>query len=372
VSYSARENGQGSAGVSAADIGTSPDVSVGGAERRRGVAEAASALLRIRDLDVSYRIDRKWLRACRSVSFDVQPQEALGIVGESGSGKSSVLMALARLLPTGSAITAGQIQLAGAGDIVSMSSRQIRAIRGSLIGYVPQQPMAAFNPTTMVGRQVAEALLIHEGGRYGDLRERVSSALESVGLLEVARVMDAFPHQLSGGMLQRAMIAGAVISNPKVLLADEPTSALDVTLQRRIVKLIRQVQVERGLAVVIVSHDLAMMSRVADRIAVLYAGRIVEVGATEDILQRARHPYTRALLDGSITRSVRPKNRLPELGGAPLSLAEADAEVGCPFRHRCARVVDSCAKSFPDWTMEGSGFACYNPVPASDNPVAAS
>jgi oligopeptide/dipeptide ABC transporter ATP-binding protein len=336
-----------------------------------GVVEAgdretvpANPVLVVRNLEVSYRTDGRWLRACRSVGFDLAPHEVLGIVGESGSGKSSVLMALARLLPSTAAITSGSVLLDGAGDVATMHTRQLRAVRGTLIGYVSQQPMAAFNPSTIVGRQVAEALLIHEGGHYRNMHDRVRSALASVGLPDPERVMNAFPHELSGGMLQRAMIAGAIIGSPKILLADEPTSALDVTLQRGILDLIRKIQTERALAVVMVSHDLAMMTKIADRVAVLYGGRLVEVGRTTDILRRPRHPYTRALLDASITRDLVRKQRLPELPGAPLSLAEADAEVGCPFRLRCPNAVEVCSSTFPGWTGDASGFACHNPGPA--------
>jgi oligopeptide transport system ATP-binding protein len=325
------------------------------------VAATTASVCSVRGLEVSYTVDHTPLRACRDVSFDLAARETLAIVGESGSGKSSALSAIGRLMGPGARISAGSIDLAGSGDIVNRSEKVLRQLRGQVVTYVPQQPMAAFNPTTTIGRQVAEPLRIHDGTKYAKALPRVRQVLTDVGLRDVDRVIDSYPHELSGGMLQRAMIAMAVIGKPKLLLADEPTSALDVTVQRQILALLRRIQHEYHLAVVIVSHDLEMVGRIADRVLVLYGGRVVEYGSRAEMLERPRHPYTRALLASTVARAVGHKTPLPALGGSPLSLAQVDAEPGCPFRYRCPRAVDACATSFPEYRTATTTFACHNP-----------
>lgn len=318
-------------------------------------------LVTVRDLTVGYTIGEDVLRASRGVDFTVGRGETLAIVGESGSGKSSVLVALSKLLPPSGQVLGGSVDLDGEGDLTQLTPQQLRALRGAKIGYIPQQPMAAFNPTMKIGRQVAEPLMIHEKLSFRESLPRVREALTDMGLRDVERVIDAYPHQLSGGMLQRAMIAQAVITNPQLLLADEPTSALDVTVQRQIIALLKRVQHQYGLAMIIVSHDLGVISQIADRIVVIYGGRIVEYGPRDEILARPRNPYTSALLACMVGLKAERKAPLPALPGSPLTLRQVDSESGCPFRYRCARVVDACATSFPRPVTEATTYFCHNP-----------
>lgn len=322
---------------------------------------SAGELLRVRDLTVAYSVGDEMLRASRDIDFDVAPGETLAIVGESGSGKSSMLVALSKLLPPSARMVDGTVELAGEGDLARLTTRQLRALRGSSIGYIPQQPMSSFNPTMKIGRQVAEPLMIHARLSYRQSLPRVREALAEMGLRDVDRVVEAYPHQLSGGMLQRAMIAQAVIANPKLLLADEPTSALDVTVQRQIIALLKRVQDQQGLSMIIVSHDLSVISQIADRIIVVYGGRILEQGPRDEILHRPRNPYTAALLASMVGLRAERKAPLPALPGAPLTLRQVDSEPGCPFRHRCPRVIDVCAERFPEPVTDGTTFFCHNP-----------
>jgi len=230
---------------------------------------------------------------------------------------------------------------------------------------VPQQPSVSFNPTMTIGRQVAETLVVHEHIRYRDARERVRVALTDMGLTDPDRLIDAYPHQLSGGQLQRAMIASAIIARPPMLIADEPTSALDVTVQRQILALLRRVRDEHGLTILLISHDLGAVAQIADQLMVVYAGRNVETGDARTLLDAPRHPYTRGLIESSPGRGQQRKSRLVSLAGAPLGPHEVDADHGCPFRWRCPRALDVCGQAFPDATVRGPHtWFCHNPEPA--------
>ncbi|TQO19825.1 oligopeptide transport system ATP-binding protein [Rhodoglobus vestalii] len=322
-------------------------------------------VLSVNNLTIGYSSGQEVLRACRDVSFEVVSGETLGIVGESGSGKSSLLMALARLLPPNGEIVGGSVSLSGVGDLFELSSEQMRRVRGSTIGYVPQQPMSAFNPTMKVGRQVAEPLKIHNRLSYRESLPRVLQALNGMGLSDATRVANAFPHELSGGMLQRAMLAQATITNPRILLADEPTSALDVTVQRQIIELLKEVSLEHNLSTIIVSHDLEVVSRIADKILVMYGGRMEEHGPRDNVLQDPKHPYSHALLASRLTADQERKAPLPALTGFPLDLRGVDREAGCPFRSRCSRVIPICEVEFPRTTSGATEFACHNPMGSS-------
>jgi oligopeptide/dipeptide ABC transporter ATP-binding protein len=319
----------------------------------------------VQDLTVAYKTPLGMLRALRDVSFELPAGGTLGIVGETGSGKSSMVNAIMRLLPGSAQIAASEMQVAGQ-NVLSLSRRGLRRLHGQTIGFVPQQPMAAFNPTMMIGRQVAEVLVIHGETSYRRCRPQVLDALRSVGLTDAERVADAYPHQLSGGMLQRAMIAGAIIGEPRVLVADEPTSALDVNLRSQILDLLARIRDERGLTTILISHDLTAVSAIAEQVLVLYSGRKVEMGWTEQVLSAPRHPYTNGLISSRPDATLPHKSRLAMLPGAPLSAAEVDAEQGCPFRTRCARAIDVCADTFP--AVQGDGehtFHCHNPEPGA-------
>ena len=269
-----------------------------------------------------------------------------------------------RLLPAAGRIESGTVRVRGT-DVLTLSDRGLREVRGKLIGYVPQQPSAAFNPVMTIGRQVAEALVIHEGVRYKDAVPVVTQTLAEMGLEDPDRLVQAYPHQLSGGMLQRAMIASAIIARPRLLLTDEPTSALDVSIQRQILDLLKRVRDDHGLTIVLITHDLGAVTQIADRVLVLYAGRKVEIGPTARLLSAPRHPYTRGLLTSYPGAGLRHKSRLAALPGAPLGPAEVDAEQGCPFRTRCLRVLPVCAEQFPAASGDAEhAWHCHNPEPA--------
>lgn len=330
-----------------------------------GVTEAVSAECQVRNLTVAYRSESGLLRAVRDVSFDVQPGETLAVVGETGSGKSSTAQAIMKLLPAAGQVTSGSIVVGGT-DMLTLSQRQLREVRGRRIGYVPQQPSAAFNPVMTIGRQVAEALVVHEKARYKDAVVLVEQTMAEMGLADPARLVRSYPHQLSGGMLQRAMIASAIIAKPRVLLTDEPTSALDVSVQWQILDLLKRVRDDHGLTIVLITHDLNAVAQIADRVLVLYAGRNVEIGPASQLLRAPRHPYTRGLLDSYPARGLPHKSRLAALPGAPLGPLEVDAEHACPFRFRCPRALPACAAEFPAASTEGTHtFHCHNPEPSS-------
>jgi oligopeptide/dipeptide ABC transporter ATP-binding protein len=315
-------------------------------------------------LTIAYRTEGSWLRAVRDVSFEVRTGETLAIVGETGSGKTSAAQAIMRLLPAAGRIESGSVRVRGT-DVLALPDRRLREVRGKLIGYVPQQPSAAFNPVMTIGRQVAEALVIHEGVRYKDAVTTAKQTLAEMGLEDPDRLVRAYPHQLSGGMLQRAMIASAIIARPRLLLTDEPTSALDVSIQRQILDLLKRVRDDHGLTIVLITHDLGAVAQIADRVLVLYAGRKVEIGPAGQLLTAPRHPYTRGLLTSYPGPGLAHKSRLAALPGAPLGPAEVDAEPGCPFRTRCARVQPVCGEQFPAASGDAEhSWHCHNPEPA--------
>lgn len=329
------------------------------------VGVAGEVICDVSNLTVAYHSGGEWLQAVREVSFAVRTGEILAIVGETGSGKSTTATAMIRMLPRNGRVLAGQVSFWGT-DLLKLSTSEMRRLRGQEIAYVPQQPMSAFNPTMIVGRQVAEPLIIHRRMSYREAAPQAAARLREMGIHEVERVMRSYPHELSGGMLQRAMIATAMICQPRLLILDEPTSALDVTIQRQILNLIKEVQVTYHLAVVLISHDLTVVSQVADRILVLYGGRAAEIGPTSTIVTAPRHPYTRGLLRSTLSGELAHKAKLASLAGYPPNPLEVDREPGCPFRPRCHRVVAQCSQSFPALEGEpGHLWACYAPEPAA-------
>jgi oligopeptide/dipeptide ABC transporter ATP-binding protein len=326
---------------------------------------SASAICDVSGLTVAYHSGGVWLQAVRDVSFEIRTGEILAIVGETGSGKSTTASAMIRMLPPNGRVVSGSVRFAGE-DLLRLPGGAMRRLRGQDIAYVPQQPMSAFNPTMTVGRQVAEPLVIHRGMSHREAAPQAAKRLREMGIHEVDRVMRSYPHELSGGMLQRAMIASAMICQPRLLIADEPTSALDVTIQRQILDLLKQVQLEYHLAVVLISHDLTVVSQVADRILVLYGGRAAEIGPTAAIVSGSRHPYTRGLLRSTLTAELTHKAKLTSLAGYPPNPVEVDRERGCPFTPRCHRAVAECTVAFP--LLDGTSdhyWACHNPEPAS-------
>ena len=296
-------------------------------------------LLEIRDLKVSFRTEDGLVRAVDGVSLVLNEGETLGIVGESGSGKSVTMMSVMRLITDPNAQFEGQVLYKGT-DLMALSQDQIRSIRGTGIGMIFQDPMTSLNPVYKVGWQIEEQVREHEKISRQAARARAVELLTAVGIPNAGDRVNAYPHEFSGGMRQRVMIAMAVSCNPDVLIADEPTTALDVTIQAQILGLIRKLREDFGTAVVLITHDMGVVAEMADRIAVMYAGRIIEQGTQRDLFYDPQHPYTWGLL-GSIARLDRPRpRRLAAIPGSPPSLIRLPP--GCAFADRCAHRFDAC------------------------------
>jgi oligopeptide transport system ATP-binding protein len=309
-----------------------------------GPTATAQTLLAVEGLRIQFDTRHGVVRAVNDVSFEVNAGETLGLAGESGSGKSVTALAMMGLLDSPPARIAGGRILFEGTDLLRLSDREMREVRANRIAMVFQDPMTSLDPVFTIGQQLWEPLRVHRGLRGSAARARAIELLDMVGLPDPSRRMDDYPHQLSGGMRQRVMIALAISCEPKLLLADEPTTALDVTIQAQILSLLERLQGELGLALVLITHNLGIMSSLARRIAVMYAGRILEMGSAEDILQRPRHPYTEALLR-SIPRIESAEVPLP-IDGAPPDLL--DLPPGCPFYPRCRYRHDPrCAQEVP-------------------------
>jgi peptide/nickel transport system ATP-binding protein/oligopeptide transport system ATP-binding protein len=304
-----------------------------------------SALLSVKDLRVGFATEGGLLQAVDGVSFDLAPGEVLAIVGESGSGKSVTAQTLLGLTRSPNARIEGSVRLAEA-ELLDADEAELRKVRGERIGMVFQDPMTSFNPVYRIGAQIVEAIRAHrEEVSRGEARARAVELLESVGIPDAARRVDDYPHEFSGGMRQRAMIAMALALEPEVLIADEPTTALDVTIQAQILSLLENLNRERNLATILITHDLGVVAEVADRVMVMYAGRVVEEGSLDEIFYDPQHPYTWGLL-GSLTRLDRPRpQRLPQISGAPPSLLAPPA--GCAFRPRCPHEFAKCPQPPP-------------------------
>ena len=319
-------------------------------------------LLEVQNLRVSFAASPRSLEAVRDVSFSIPRGGVLGLVGESGSGKSVTALAIMRLLPPG-AIVSGALRFEVNGspaDLPSLDNEQMRSLRGSRISMIFQEPMTALNPVMRVGDQIAEAVRAHNDVSRKEARNRAVEALNEVAINDPAqRAMD-YPHQLSGGMRQRVMIAMAIVNRPELLIADEPTTALDVTVQQQILDLLAQLREKFGLAMLFISHDLAVVSQVADQVGVMYAGTLVELGSREDIFRAPAHPYTRGLLQAvptlksdraqclrTIEGSVPPVNALPP---------------GCPFDPRCGFRVETCSHELPPLQQVGTSHWARCPV----------
>jgi oligopeptide/dipeptide ABC transporter ATP-binding protein len=315
-------------------------------------------LLTVRDLHTTIRTGPTQLEILRGVDLTVRPGETLAVVGESGSGKSFTALSIAGLLPTGAAVTHGEVSLEGQ-DLLSLHESQRRAIRGARIGMVYQDPMTSLNPVMRIGKQVTEGLRAH-GWSKEAARDRAVEVLDEVGLPSPARLMRLYPHQLSGGMRQRVLIACAIAPRPKLLIADEPTTALDVTIQQQILELVSGLREEYGLAIIWITHDLGVVARIADRVAVMYAGRVAEVAETRTLFAGPAHPYTEGLLR-SLPKPGDPHQApLPQIGGSPISLAALPT--GCPFAPRCAHRQDRCTVQEPPLLERGaSRAACWVP-----------
>ena len=301
-------------------------------------------LLVVKDLEVSFATEEGLVQAVDGVSFELGAGEILAIVGESGCGKSVTAMTLLGLTRSPNARIAGSATYKGT-ELVAASDEELQRVRGAEIAMIFQDPMTSLNPVMRIGDQVIEQIQEHTGMPDGRARERTIELLERVGIPRARDRVDSYPFEFSGGMRQRVMIALALSCDPSILIADEPTTALDVTIQAQILERIRELREETGAAVILVTHDLGVVADLADRIAVMYAGRIVEAGTLDDIFYDPQHPYTWGLL-GSITRVDKPRaRRLPAIAGLPPSLA--DRPEGCHFRPRCPHEFEECRKAPP-------------------------
>jgi peptide/nickel transport system ATP-binding protein len=298
-------------------------------------------LLSVRELLVGFATEGGLLKAVDGVSFDLAPGEVLAVVGESGSGKSVAAQTILGLTRSPNARIEGSVRMSGE-ELLEASEAELRRYRGERIGMVFQDPMTSLNPVYRVGEQIVEAIRAHRRVGRDEARRRAIELLDSVGIADAGRRVEDYPHQLSGGMRQRAMIAMALALEPDVLIADEPTTAIDVTIQAQILALIERLNRERDLATILITHDLGVVAEVADRVLVMYAGRVVEEGTLDEIFYDPQHPYTWGLL-GSLTRIDRPRpRRLPQIRGAPPSLLGMPP--GCAFRPRCPHAFERCAE----------------------------
>ncbi len=319
-------------------------------------------VISVRNITVRYRTKDSVLYAVDGASFDLERGKVLALVGESGSGKSTAGMSILRLLPGTAEIVAGHVEFEGR-DLLSMSESELRSIRGRRISMIFQDPIAGLNPVVSIGDQVAEMLTNHERLNKKEAKRQAIEILSSVGLADPARVAKAYPFQLSGGMCQRVMIGIATALNPDVLIADEPTSALDVTIQAQILYQLNVLRQERGTSILLITHDFGVVSQMADDVAVLYAGRVVETGAVVEMLRAPLHPYTHALL-ATRPRVDAYREHLQAIPGNPPEVTEPAEH--CPFIPRCMKVMNVCRQEPAPELQAGDGLshpvACYNPI----------
>ena len=325
-----------------------------------------AALLEVDGLQTHFFTRDGIVRAVDGVSFSVAPGETLAVVGESGCGKSVTSLSILRLIasPPGR-IVAGRVVFQGR-DLLGLSEDEMRAVRGNAISMIFQEPMTSLNPALTVGRQIAESLVLHRGLSQNEAMAKAVEMLRKVRMPESERRVRQYPHELSGGMRQRVMIAMALACGPKLLIADEPTTALDVTIQAQILELMRELGRETGAAIILITHDLGVVAEMAQRVVVMYAGRKVEEAPVDELFARPRHPYTRGLLGsmphlGDSARGEGGK-RLVEIPGMVPSLK--DEQPGCLFAPRCPNAIPRCSQEAPPLTAHGSGHwaACWNPV----------
>ena len=317
------------------------------------------ALLDIKNLSVEFPTRRGRVRAVEGVDLSIDEGEVVGIVGESGSGKSVSALAVMGLVAEPGRVEAERLSFDGR-DLRALGAAERRAITGRDVAMIFQEPMTSLNPCFTVGFQIAEALAVHEGGSRRARRRRVIELLEQVGIPDARSRLNAYPHQLSGGMNQRVMIAMAIACNPRLLIADEPTTALDVTIQRQILDLLLDLQRQRGMALILITHNMGVVAQTAQRVVVMYAGQVMEEGKAADIFVRPRHPYTAALLD-ALPERAEGKKRLAAIPGVVPGLS--DRPSGCLFNPRCRYASDRCLAERPPLGLgEGRAVRCVSPL----------
>jgi oligopeptide/dipeptide ABC transporter ATP-binding protein len=322
-------------------------------------------LLEVRDLEVRFWTGRGIIHAVNGVSFDIAPGETLGIVGESGCGKSVTSLALLGILPRAGRVTGGSARFQGR-DLIGLSDEELRTIRGKEIAMIFQDPMTSLNPVLTVGRQIREALETHFDMDKADAERRAGELLDRVGIPSAKIRLRDYPHQFSGGMRQRAMIAMALACEPKLLIADEPTTALDVTIQAQILDLLRELVAERDTALILITHDLGVVAGMCERVNVMYAGMFMETGSAEQVFGRPRHPYTLGLLQSVPRLDAARKMALQPIEGNPRDMLFPPQ--ACPFAPRCRFEVEQSRKEVPPLAEieRGHEVACFNPVPVEE------
>jgi oligopeptide/dipeptide ABC transporter ATP-binding protein len=316
-------------------------------------------LLSVEDLKVYFRSDEELSRAVDGVSFEVRREETVCLVGESGCGKTVSALSVMGLVPIPPGEIVNGIILFNGQNLIDYDEDSMQRIRGNHIGMVFQEPLTSLNPVFTIGDQIAEAIRTHEPVSEDKLESRCRQLLENVGIPSAGERLGDYPHQLSGGQRQRVMIAMALACNPELIIADEPTTALDVTVQAQILKLLNSIQKERAMSVLYITHDLGVVSKVADRIYVMYSGVIVEQGNKDHIFRASRHPYTQALLASLPHRSKRGKRLYSIPGSVP---NPAYKPQGCPFHPRCSHAIPTCREQFPDFCDYGEGHRARCPV----------
>jgi oligopeptide/dipeptide ABC transporter ATP-binding protein len=317
-------------------------------------------ILKVRDLSVSFATNNGPAKVIEEVSFSMDHGQTLGLVGESGCGKSVTAMSIIRLLPSPpSRVESGQVIFDGQ-DLLKLDDAAMRNIRGNRIGMIFQEPMTSLNPTFSIGFQIGEVLRLHRGLGQRQVRDRCIELLDMVGVGSPAARIDQYPHQLSGGLRQRVMIAIAIACNPVLLIADEPTTALDVTIQAQILDLLVRLQKDLDMSILMITHDLGVVAEFCDHVVVMYAGMIVEKAPVDQIFDQPRHPYTRGLLV-SVPQIGNKRTYLPTIPGMVPGIGERPR--GCYFEKRCEHAIDICRQSIPP--LEGRGnenrLACWNP-----------
>jgi len=326
---------------------------------------ARTPLLEVDDLRVEFWTSRGTVHAVNGISFDIAPGETLGIVGESGCGKSVTSLALLGILARAGRVTGGRANFEGR-DLLALSDDELRTIRGREIAMIFQDPMTSLNPVLTIGRQIREALETHFGMERGPADRRVAELLDQVGIPSAKTRLKDYPHQFSGGMRQRAMIAMALACEPKLLIADEPTTALDVTIQAQILDLLRSLVAERYTALILITHDLGVVAGMCERVNVMYAGMFVETGSATALFARPRHPYTLGLLQSVPRLDAGRRQRLQPIEGAPRDMLSPPRE--CPFAPRCRYEVEESRQDLPqlEEIEPGHWVRCFNPVPADE------
>ena len=326
---------------------------------------ARQPLLSVEDLRVRFWTSRGTVHAVNGITFDVAPGDTLGIVGESGCGKSVTSLAILGILPRAGKVTSGTAMF-GDRDLFRLSDRELRRIRGRDIAMIFQDPMTSLNPVLTIGRQIREALQTHFDMSKAEANRRVAELLDDVGIPSAELRLKDYPHQFSGGMRQRAMIAMALACEPKLLIADEPTTALDVTIQAQILDLLRKLVENRDTALILITHDLGVVAGMCERVNVMYAGMFMETGNAEQLFNRPRHPYTLGLLQSVPRLDAERKTKLQPIEGAPRDMLRPPE--ACPFQPRCRFEVEQSREEVPQLRElePGHMVACFNPVPVEE------